>query len=84
MSALLKRITAALAIVTVGFTIGYKALHLTVLLTIAITAGTTLYHFVMRFVVSGIYNAVMRNRADYWKWWYRSRPWEQKLYKLLR
>ena len=67
MPSLLKKITIALAIATVGFAIGYKALHLTVFLTLAITAGTTLY-----------------NRADYRKWWYRSRPWEQKLYELLR
>ena len=84
MPSLLKKITIALAIATAGFTIGYKALHLMVLLTLAITAGTTLYHFVMRYAVSGIYNAVMHNRADYRKWWYRARPWEQRLYELLR
>ena len=52
-------------------------------LTLAITFGTTFYHFGMRLLVGLIYNAIMKNRADYTKWWYQIRPWEQKLYRFL-
>lgn len=52
-------------------------------LTLAITFGTTFYHFGMRLLVGLIYNVTMKNRADYTKWWYQIRPWEQKLYRFL-
>ena len=38
-------------------------------LRLAITFGTTAYHFIMRWVVAFIYNSVMHNRADYRKRW---------------
>ena len=84
MSSLLKKITIALAIATVGFTIGYKALHLTVLLTLAITAGTTLYHFVMRLVVGYFLPRITNYDFDYTHPWFRPRHWEAAFYKKLK
>ncbi len=55
-----------------------------IFLTLAITFGTTAYHLGMRLIVGQIFNSTMRNRADFTKKWYRLRPWENKLYRLLK
>ena len=49
----------------------YQKTLLGIWLTIAITFGTTAYHFIMRWVVAFIYNSIMHNRADYRKHWYQ-------------
>ena len=53
-------------------------------LTIAITFGTTAYHFIMRWVVAFIYDSIMHNSADYRKHWYQVNKSEMKLYEKLR
>ncbi len=53
-------------------------------LTLAITFGTTAYHLGMRLLVGALYQTKMKNRADYTKWWYRPRPWEDRLYRIFR
>ena len=50
----------------------YQKTLLEIWLTIAITFGTTAYHFIMRWVVAFIYNSIMHNRADYRKHWYQA------------
>ncbi len=52
-------------------------------LTLAITFGTTFYHFGMRLAVGYVYGRIMNNRADFSKSWYRLRKWEKRLYKAL-
>ena len=49
-----------------------------------ITFGTIAYHFVMRLCVGGVFNKLMKNKADYTKKWYQQRPWEKQLYKKLK
>lgn len=68
---------------TIIFTILYRTTENIVMLSLAITAGTISYHFVIRYVVAGIFNSVMQNRADLSKTWYQQRTWEEKLYKKL-
>ena len=68
---------------TIIFTILYRTIENGVMLSLAITAGTISYHFVIRYVVAGIFNSVMQNRADLSKTWYQQRTWEEKLYKKL-
>ena len=53
-------------------------------LTLAITFGTTAYHFIMRWIVAFIYNSIMHNRADYRKRWYRVGEVEKNFYEKLR
>lgn len=62
----------------------YQKTLLEIWLTIAITFGTTAYHFIMRWVVAFIYNSIMHNRADYRKHWYQVSKSEMKLYEKLR
>lgn len=54
------------------------------LLTAVLTSATTAYHFLMRLAVGVVVNAVMQNHADYTKWWYQPRRFEEKLYRKLR
>ena len=51
---------------------------------VAITFGTTLYHFAMRLAVGYLIDAKYHNRMDYTKKWFAEKPFEQKLYKLLQ
>ena len=68
---------------TIIFTMLYRTTENSVMLSLAITAGTISYHFVIRYVVAGIFNSVMQNRADLSKTWYQQRTWEEKLYRNL-
>ena len=61
---------------TIIFTILYRTTENSVMLSLAITAGTISYHFVIRYVVAGIFNSVSKT-------WYQQRRWEEKLYKKL-
>ena len=54
------------------------------LLTLAVTFGTAAYHLGVRHLVGSIYDARMGDRADLTRSWYQPRPWEKRLYELLR
>ena len=81
---MMKRLSLFLALAAVGFTAAYLHLRSGVCLTLAITFGTTAYHFIMRLLVGAAVGSGMKNRADYTSWWYRPRPWEEGFYRLLR
>lgn len=55
-----------------------------VLLTLAITFGIVAYHLGARLLVGLAFDTWMGNRADLSRRWYQPRPWEGKLYRLLR
>ena len=54
-------IIATLTILTVAL---YNATSIDIILTFAITLGTTSYHFIMRLLVGLIFNQVMRNAKN--------------------
>ena len=66
-------LTGILAILYCRFPAGW-------LLSLAITSGTTCFHFSMRLVVGALIPA----RQDYRKPWFRERPFERELYRKLR
>lgn len=79
----LRRLTIASTLLTVIFSVlVLSGIHWAV--PFAITFGTFFYHFAMRLIVGYALNQLMANRADYTKRWYQSRPFESKLYRLLR
>jgi membrane protein YdbS with pleckstrin-like domain len=80
----LKAAPVVFLIGTIVTGISYQKTLLEIWLTIAITFGTTAYHFIMRWVVAFIYNSIMHNRADYRKHWYQVSKSEMKLYEKLR
>ena len=60
----MKSMMVVAVLATIIFTILYRTTENIVMLSLAITAGTISYHFVIRYVVAGIFNRVMQNRAD--------------------
>ena len=77
--------SAVLALVgTVLLTVLYRATGSGVLLSLAITCGTVAYHLVMRLLVGQAFAAVMRNRADLGRRWYRVGAREMAVYEALR
>lgn len=53
-------------------------------LSCAITFGTFFYHFAMRLLVGHALDRIMGNKANFQKEWYQLRPFEVRLYRLLR
>ena len=62
----------------------YLNMGLNLFLALAITFGTTAYHFAMRLAVGGVIDSLLHNRVDYRARWFQVSPREQKLYKALR
>ena len=71
-------------LVAIVCAVGYQVTGTGIFLTMAITFGTTAYHFIMRWMVAFIYNFFMDNHADYRKPWYQVGQWEMKLYEKLQ
>ncbi len=84
MAAVMKRTAGIAAVLTGLFVLLYHGYPYDIFLTLAITAGTVLYHFAMRLLVGGIYDRTMGNRADYRRKWYQLHKWEPWLYEKLR
>ena len=69
---------------TVILTAFYKKATYGPALSLAITFGTVSYHLVMRLLVGGAFQAVMQNRADLRKRWYRVGRREMAVYEALK
>ena len=80
----MKWIGAISLLLTLCFFVLYRRTDGGVLLTLTITAGTIAYHFLVRLLVGGIFDAVMHNRADYTKPWYRVSGAEMRFYQKIR
>ena len=79
------KIIAWLSIVmTAVFMIIYQIKPFGIFLTFSITAGTISYHFWMRLFVGSVIDALMNNKADYNKKWFRVGKVEQRLYEILK
>lgn len=79
----MKKTIITLTVIFTVLTILFTALVLitdnSVCLTLAITFGTTLYHFAMRLFVGKI----TPNNFNYQHFWFRQKSFEKKLYRLL-
>lgn len=69
---------------TLGCILLYMWTENAFVLTLAITFGTFSYHFVMRLAVGKCVDALLHNRVDYTKWWFRPLSWEGRFYRFLR
>lgn len=65
---------------TVLFALLYRHFDHSALLAVAITFGTTFYHFGMRLLVG----ALVPKRFDYRKKWFQPAKWEMAFYRFLR
>ena len=84
MAKIMKQITLLSALLTALFVVFYSITESDTLLTLAITLGTTFYHFAMRLLTGSVVNLFLKNRVDYRRSWFRVGAAEQRLYKKLR
>ena len=75
--------TIGLAIATIGCIVTYINTSSNIMLTLAITFGTTFYHFVYRLIVGYGLFAIYHNHMDYSKNWFQERSFEKSLYKAI-
>lgn len=72
------------AFCTIIFTILYQTYQQDMWLTLAITFGTTCYHFVMRLVIGLVVNKLEKHPFPYNNRWFSSKSFEKKLYSKLK
>ena len=77
-----------IALLTTAVTVLCTALYINtengLLLTFAITFGTTSYHLLMRLLVGFSINLLLNNHVDYRRKWFRVSSSEQKLYNNIK
>ena len=61
----------------------YALTQISAFLTLALTFGTTAYHFWMRLIVGWIYDRTLRNHVNYRRKWFQVSKAEQRLYRKL-
>lgn len=84
MAKTMKFVAVLSVIATICFSVLYIYKSVSVFRSLAITFGTTAYHFCIRLIVGALFNFFMKNRADYTKKWYQVKAWEQSLYVKLK
>lgn len=65
------------------FSVLFSCFHRSAYLSLAITAGTFAFHFTMRLVVGLLIPTLTRTGLNPDSLWFRSKPFERKLYRLL-
>ena len=80
----MKIIAVLSVLMTAIFTVAFQISSQDLFYTIAITAGTIAYHFLMRLIVGGVYNFLLKNKVDYNRKWFRVGAVEQGIYKCLK
>lgn len=83
MKKIIKSITIISFILTLLFSAVYFHTENSASLSLAITMGTTLYHFAMRLAVGFFYDRIMNNKADLSRWWYQPKGVEKRIYNWL-
>ena len=68
--------------ITVILAILYHFTHWTWIMPVAISTGTTFYHFAMRLLVGEIVPCLVKNPTAHQ--WFQPKPFESKLHKLLK
>lgn len=81
---LVKIVPAVLAAACIACTFLWRHSGKRIFLALAITAGTTLYHFAIRFAAPVILWAIFRGTYNAGGWWFRQKRGETKLYSFLR
>ena len=79
----MKSIAAGTGLLTITFAVLYRFFPADFIYSMAITFGTTFYHFAMRLLVGAIVPLLTKNVSPD-QYWFRSRSWEQKLHIKLK
>lgn len=78
------KITAVVCMVlTIIVILIYQWKPTSLMLRLAITFGTTSYHFWMRLLVGYVVNGIFHNQIDYNQKWFREKKFEKRLYEIL-
>ncbi len=77
-------LTGFFAVAFLALFASYLSLKNSLLLSLTITTGTFLYHFVMRLAVGFIVDYLLNNKVDYTLSWFQEKTFEKKLYKKLK
>lgn len=84
MANIMKKISVITFVMTICFSILFQVTKNEMMIPFAVTFGTIAYHFIIRLVVGTLYDAIMKNKADYTKKWYCVNDFEMKLYQKLK
>jgi hypothetical protein len=83
MAKIMKSVFGITLLMTICFCVVYQNSSDNIILILAITFGTTAYHFGIRLFIGTLLNYIMKNKADYTKRWYQVSTLEMILYKKL-
>lgn len=84
MSRVMKIISIVTIISTIIFSYVYITINKDIYLTLAISFGTTAYHFIMRLIIGYIVNGILHNKVNYNNIYFKSKKFEQKIYKIIK
>ena len=71
-------------VVLVASAVTYTLTDIRPLLSLAITFGTVFYHLAVRLAIGGLIDAKYHNHMDYTKKRFQEKPFEKKLYQVLK
>ncbi len=71
-------------ILTVFCSLLYRSFHNEIFFSLALTFGTVFYQFMMRLLVGLAVNKLFKKPLDYNHFWFEEKPFEKKIYKLLK
>ena len=80
----MKRISILTFLLTLCFCFLHQVTNQKIFFSLAITFGTTAYHFIIRLIIGSLFHFKMKNKADYTKKWYQVSTSELKLYEKLK
>lgn len=81
MAKTMKIITAIITVIFVIFIVLYALFNLPIFLSLCITFGTCLYHFIMGLTVGVSINLIYHNKVNYNRKWFFVSKFENKIYK---
>ncbi len=84
MKKLISQITITTGIITLIMAVLYYFLKAGLLQTMAITFGTTFYHFAIRLIAGYFCLKITDEKLDYKRKWFRQKSFEPKLYAILK
>ncbi len=76
--------TVMFLVMTIFFSVLSFLLDSSLCYSLAITAGTMLYHFFMRLVVGFVVDGIKHNKFDYNRKWFKERRYEKSFFKVIR
>ena len=71
-------------VVLVASGVTYTLTDIRPLLSLGITFGTIFYHLAVRLAIGGLIDAKYHNHMDYTQKWFQEKPFEKKLYQVLK